>query len=132
MNKHPVFTLELTTADPCFTTIRVHKQGHGVTEFRGDGIQQWGLAGAGVFGPQNTHIRGGKSGPLNALCWAEWLHNGLIGPHATIFHAGTDPFVIHGDHEDYAFMSALWDLAQLTDRKVLELVPDTLFLPDLI
>lgn len=114
---NPVYTLELTNAEHLFTTIRVHKSGHGVMEFRGDGMWQWG------FGqPPNSdagvdHLRNHEQN----ICWAEWLHNGLLGMHTTIFHAEGGPFCIHDRHEDYEFMNKLWRFAHMKESQVLAL-----------
>ena len=108
---NPVFTLELVEAEQCFTTIEVHKSGHGRMEFRGDGMQMWGS----TSGDGSTdHIRShGKH-----ICWAEWLHNVLEGWHTCIFYAD-DKFSIHDQHPDYKIVSQLWDFGLMSDKEVL-------------
>ncbi len=111
-----VYTIQLTRCESLFTTIHVHKSGHGAMEFRGDGMWQWGFN-PGVNDPGLDHLRNhGRN-----ICWAEWWHNGLLGMHTCILHAEGGPFCVHDRHDDYLFMTKIWDFAHMKESEVLEL-----------
>lgn len=112
----PVFLIQLVEDTHHFCTIKVHKtgKGGGTVLFKSDAMWKWGMGQ--TFCPfGEDHIR--QYGTI--ISWAEWLHNGLSGMHATILHCGDDEFCIHDGHEDYAFVSRLYDLSDLTDAEVL-------------
>ena len=115
----PVFLLKMTHSDQLSTIIRVHKQGHGRMYFRGDATWQWGAPWNPDTDPAQDHIIRDHSGPVR-INWACWLHDGLLGLHTCILYTG-DEFCIHEEHEDYEFVSALFDLGQLLDREVFDL-----------
>ena len=117
----PVYTLELTRNDYTFTEITVHKSGHGRMIFGGDGMWQWGHGMSNGDGSLD-HLRSHRK----KICWAEWLHNGLMGMHSTILHAEGGPFCVHERHDDYAFMNKIWDFANMEESEVLKLSDDEL------
>lgn len=117
----PVYTLEVTRRDYMFTEITVHKSGAGRMVFTGDGMWQWGFGNECGDG-DTDHLRSHRQ----AICWAEWLHNGLMGMHTTILHAEGGPFSIHDRHDDYAFMNKIWDFANMKESEVLKLSDEEL------
>jgi hypothetical protein len=117
----PVYTIELTRNDHLFTEIAVHKSGHGRMVFGGDGMWQWGF-GTGSSDGSLDHLRSHRK----KICWAEWLHNGLLGMHTCILYAEGGPFVVHDRHADYDFMNKLWDFANMLESDVLKLSDEEL------
>jgi hypothetical protein len=67
--------------------------------FRGDAYWMWQFSDS----PYRNHGRN--------FSWAQAFHDGLIGPHATILHSGHDRFCVHPQHEDYAHVARMWELA---------------------
>jgi len=98
-----------------FAEITVHKSGHGRMLFGGDAMWQWGFGTVEGSDGGLDHLRNHRS----AICWAEWLHNGLLGMHTTILHAEGGPFCVHDKHDDYAFMNKIWDFANMQESEVL-------------
>jgi hypothetical protein len=109
----PIFLIHMAHADRDQTVISVFKQGEGRMEFRSNGIWQWGF-GMEHMPPGRDHI----SNHGTVISWAEWLHNGLMGMHTCILYTD-DEFCVHDRHEDYGFVSRLWDLGLTSDREVL-------------
>ena len=112
---NPVYTIELTRNDYLFSEITVHKSGHGRMLFKGDGMWHWGL-GMTANDSSLDHLRNHRQN----ICWAEWLHNGLLGMHTTILHAEGGPFCVHDGHDDYEFMNKLWAFAEMKESEVLK------------
>ena len=85
----------------CISEIRVWRGNDPrPTVFGGDAYVQWSL------GCNHSPYRNYYQG----FCWAQALHDGLIGPHATILHSGNDRFAVLPHHEDYAHVARMWDL----------------------
>lgn len=84
----------------CWSEIRVWRgKDPRYVAFKGDAYWMW---------MDESPYRARRKG----FCWAQALHDGLIGPHATILHSGHDRFIVMPEHEDFAHVARMWELAQ--------------------
>jgi len=70
--------------------------------FGGDAYWQWQYS--------DSPYRGGND---RGFCWTQALHDGLSGMHSTILHSGNDRFCVHPQHDDFAHVARMWELAQV-------------------